>query len=115
MSLCFLQKPELPIDNWVLCRIFLKRRSSANPRTEDEEAGGVRKSEEVREDHEESKPVFYEFLASSDRMRTDLNHAPCSSSSGSSGLTIISSNRQNNGLEDHADSSSCNSFSFQFL
>nr|GME11110.1 NAC domain-containing protein 83-like [Ipomoea batatas] len=51
------------------------------------------------------KPVFYDFLA---RERTDLNLAPASSSSGSSGVTEASCNDK---TDDHEESSSCcNSF-----
>ncbi|KAK4777813.1 hypothetical protein SAY87_018000 [Trapa incisa] len=85
------QSPE----NWVLCRIFLKRRSSSSSKTENS------KTTQSQWDHQQdprkapkdgttSKPVFYEFLTREDRTsQTDLNLAPTSPSSGSSGLTNI--------------------------
>ncbi|OWM89804.1 NAC domain-containing protein 83-like [Punica granatum] len=106
------QSPEAPIENWVLCRIFLKRRSSTNLKNEDVKTE-VHEDEEVRKARKNGKPVYYEFFTRKDRTRTDLNLVPCSSSSGSSGLTNISSNHKNKGLEDHEESSSCNSFNFQ--
>ncbi|KAJ4711465.1 NAC domain-containing protein [Melia azedarach] len=92
-----IQSPVVPMDNWVLCRIFLKKRGSKN---EDEETckenGIIRKQRS-------NKPVFYDFLT---KDRTDLNLAP-TSSSGSSGITEVSSNES----EDHEEST-CNSFPY---
>ncbi|XP_022148869.1 NAC domain-containing protein 83 [Momordica charantia] len=82
-----------PMENWVLCRIFLKKR---NGQQKEEE----RDSRKARI----GKPVFYDFM----RKERDLNLAPCCSSSGSSGITEISSNE----LDDHEESSSCNSFPY---
>lgn len=98
----FFQSPLVPMENWVLCRIFLKRRSTKND-------GHNRNMESFRTSNEVSKvggsgPVFYDFLA---RDRTGLNLAPCTSSSGSSGVTEVSSH---DGQEEHDESSSCNSF-----
>ncbi|MBA0738836.1 hypothetical protein Gogos_012155, partial [Gossypium gossypioides] len=50
-------------------------------------------------------PVFYEFLF---KERTDLNLAPASSSSCSSGITQVS----NDNADDHEESSRCNSFPY---
>lgn len=74
--------------NWVLCRIFLKKRST---RERDEKKNIC-------------KPVFHQFLRT--RNGTDLNVAPCSSSSGSSGVTEISVNNH----QEQEETSSCNSF-----
>ncbi|EPS68490.1 hypothetical protein M569_06279 [Genlisea aurea] len=56
-------------ENWVLCRVFLKKRS--------------RKNEGVVAVH--NQPVFHDFMA-----KRDLNRVPEDSSSGSSGITEIS-------------------------
>lgn len=87
----------VPMENWVLCRIFLKKRSNKseddNVQTGKENTVGKLRT---------TKPVFYDFMT---KGRTDLNVAPASSSSGSSGVTEVSSNES-----DHEESSSCNSF-----
>ena len=82
------------MENWVLCRIFLKKRSSKN---EDE-------STQLN-----NGPVFYDFLA---KERADLNLTPVCSSSGSSGITEVSCHE----LDDHEEeNSSCfNSLSSSF-
>ncbi|KAL3728521.1 hypothetical protein ACJRO7_033156 [Eucalyptus globulus] len=97
------QSPEVPRENWVLCRIFFKRRSTKND-------GHNHNIESFRTTNEVSKvrgngPVFYDFMA---RHRSDLNLTPCTSSSGSSGVTELS---LRGGPEEHEESSSCNSFS----
>ncbi|KAK4413591.1 NAC domain-containing protein 83 [Sesamum alatum] len=85
--------PEKPAqENWVLCRIFLKRRSSKN----DDEAAATENGGPA--------PVFYDFMA---KERADLNLLPANSSSGSSGITEISNRNE---PDDHEESSSCNSF-----
>ncbi|XP_050223756.1 NAC domain-containing protein 83 [Mercurialis annua] len=96
-----IQSPLVPTDNWVLCRIFLKKRSN---KTEEEnpQLGNENKGRKLTTS---TKPVFYEFLR---KERTDLNLAPSSSSSGSSGVTEVSSNE----IDDHEESSSCNSFPY---
>nr|UBT01642.1 NAC transcription factor 38 [Litchi chinensis] len=90
------------MENWVLCRIFLKKRSTKN---EEEETcvnndNGNRKPRNI-------KPVFYDFMR---KDRTDLNLAPTSSSSGSSGITEVSSS--NHESDDHEESSCCNSLPY---
>ncbi|XVE50057.1 hypothetical protein DITRI_Ditri01bG0131000 [Diplodiscus trichospermus] len=96
------QSHVVPMENWVLCRIFLKKRSSATKNDDDGVPSfnktGVRKQRT-------SNPVFYDFL---NKDRTDVNLAPSSSSSGSSGLTEVS----NDDTDDHEESSSCNSFPY---
>jgi hypothetical protein len=84
------------MDNWVLCRIFLKNRGSKND--EDNENRGVIKSNLTKDI---TAPVFYHFMRKG-MARTDLNLVPASSSSGSSGVTDISSNE----TDDHEESSS---------
>ncbi|XP_016472368.1 NAC domain-containing protein 83-like [Nicotiana tabacum] len=84
-------------ENWVLCRIFLKRGGSKN---EDENMTHMLNTTSCRAGAN-SKLVFYDF------MRRDLHRVPCSSSvSGSSGITELSTNES----DEHEDSSSCNSF-----
>ncbi|KAH9774163.1 hypothetical protein WN944_020574 [Citrus x changshan-huyou] len=94
----FAQTPAVATDNWVLCRIFLKKRGA---KSEDEETcteiGGTRANG--------PKPVFYDFMRKEER--ADLNLVPTSSSSGSSGVTEVSSNES----DDHEESS-CNSFPY---
>ncbi|XWS54048.1 hypothetical protein CRYUN_Cryun10bG0055200 [Craigia yunnanensis] len=95
------QSHVVPMENWVLCRIFLKKRSSTTKNDDDSiqfcNGNGVGKPRTTR-------PVLYDFLT---KDRTDLNLAP-SSSSGSSGITEVS----NNDTDDHEESSICNSFPY---
>ncbi|ESW11092.1 hypothetical protein PHAVU_008G001000 [Phaseolus vulgaris] len=84
---------EVPMENWVLCRIFLKRRSGSRNGEEKEmeslrgrvDKGMVRKS----------KMVFYNFMAQN---KSD------SSNSGASGVT--------NESDEHEESSSSNTFPY---
>ncbi|KAH6809858.1 NAC domain containing protein 83 [Perilla frutescens var. frutescens] len=86
-------------ENWVLCRIFLKRRGN---KTDDHEASAGAPAQ---------VPVFYDFMAK--ERRADLNLLPANSSSGSSGITQISG--KNEESDDHEEeSSSCNSFPSSF-
>lgn len=83
-------------ENWVLCRIFLKKRSgkSENEMTESLNCTSTQGKTGV---------VFYDFMA---KDRSDLNLAPpVSSSSGCSGITEISFNESD---EHEEESSSCN-------
>ncbi|XVE92668.1 hypothetical protein REPUB_Repub01dG0119400 [Reevesia pubescens] len=95
------QSHVVPMENWVLSRIFLKK-SSTNKNDYDSMQSW--KQNRVRQ-RGTSRPVFYDFLT---KGGTDFNLAPSSSSSGSSGITEIS----NNDTDDHAESSSCNSFPY---
>ncbi|KAL6983974.1 hypothetical protein U1Q18_017348 [Sarracenia purpurea var. burkii] len=89
-----------PMENWVLCRVFLKK-SSKNR----EEIAQSNDCDRVSSAGEEERPVFfYDFLA---KNRTDLNLTPASPSSGSSGVTQVSFHE----LDDHEESSSVNSLS----
>lgn len=85
----------LPQENWVLCRIFLKRRGNKT----DAEAAVVLATAPAQ------APVFYDFMAKD-------NLVPPNSSSGSSGITQISG--RNEESDDHEESSSCNSFPSTF-
>ncbi|KAJ7957508.1 putative NAC domain-containing protein [Quillaja saponaria] len=95
------QSPVVPMENWVLCRIFLKRRSGKNE-DDNKQTRIVKDSHNVRNS---KRPVFYEFLANK---RTDFNLTLPSSASGTSGITEVSSNES----DDHEESSSCNSFPY---
>nr|XP_043633435.1 NAC domain-containing protein 83-like [Erigeron canadensis] len=81
-----LTSPAQGNENWVICRIFLKKRGSNATKNFDENAitsiGDVSHCNEVK-----PKPVFYDFMAANKRRRTDLNLKPVSSYSGSSGIT----------------------------
>ncbi|CAH1417343.1 unnamed protein product [Lactuca virosa] len=72
------------MENWVLCRIFLKKRGNGNKNQEEE-----KETIEV-EVEPKSNPVFYDFLAKTKPKTADLNLLPASSSSGSSGITDAS-------------------------
>ncbi|GAV71341.1 NAM domain-containing protein [Cephalotus follicularis] len=93
------------MDNWVLCRIFLKKRGSKNEDDKKQSCNdnGVRNLRTTT-----TRPVFYDFMT---KGNTNLNYAPTSSSSGSSGITEISSKIETDDHEEIA-SSSCNSFPF---
>lgn len=101
------------MENWVLCRIFLKKRGSSK---NDDEVTQPQPKFETRNINiaaappslgkKSNRPVFYDFMT---KQRTaDLNLAPALSSSGSSGITEASSNQSG---EDHEESSSCNNTS----
>uniref|UniRef100_A0A2P2K063 NAC transcription factors 35 n=1 Tax=Rhizophora mucronata TaxID=61149 RepID=A0A2P2K063_RHIMU len=94
------QSSVVAMKNWVLCRIFLKKRNTKNEEDNPQlgEDNTVRKLRTKR-------PVFYEFLT---KDRTDLNLPPSCSSSGSSGITEESSNES----DDHEENSSCNDFPY---
>ncbi|KAG9139588.1 hypothetical protein Leryth_016361 [Lithospermum erythrorhizon] len=94
---------KIPIqDNWVLCRIFLKKRSTKSQEEIHLPSGICSSVSDAALGND--KPVYYDFMAKKPRMR-DLNLAPAASSSGSSGVTDETSN--NNGTDDHEESSSC--------
>ncbi|XVE66131.1 hypothetical protein DITRI_Ditri08aG0055800 [Diplodiscus trichospermus] len=96
------QSHVVPMENWVLCRIFLKKRSSTTKNDDEnmqccnENGVGILRTR---------RPVFYDFLT---KDRTDINLALSSSSSGSSGITEVSTND----TVDLEESSSCNSFPY---
>ncbi|KAK7374978.1 hypothetical protein VNO80_08422 [Phaseolus coccineus] len=80
----------VPMENWVLCRIFLKRRSGRNG----EEMGSLRGRVDNRKVRK-LKMVFYDFLA---------QNKTYSSSSAASGITHES--------DEHEESSSSNTFPY---
>lgn len=98
------QAKNLAKDNWVLCRIFLKKRSAKNDDQEMTTQAQALNCSKSAASRKKSGVVFYDFMA---KDRTELTLVPVSSSSGSSGITEVTSNES----EDHEESSSCNSFS----
>ncbi|XP_038702863.1 NAC domain-containing protein 83-like [Tripterygium wilfordii] len=91
------------MENWVICRIFLKKRGTKKEDEHNIVGNGVEKQIQSKK----NKPVFFDFMA---KGGTDLNLAPCSSSSGSSGITEVSFD--NNASDEHEESSSCHSFPY---
>ncbi|KAI3497599.1 hypothetical protein L1887_33006 [Cichorium endivia] len=89
------KNPTQCTENWVLCRIFLKKRGSGANKNE-EEKETIQVENAIIEP--KAKPVFYDFLATTKanakaktKTKTaDLNLVPASSSSGSSGITDAS-------------------------
>ncbi|RAL55017.1 unnamed protein product [Cuscuta campestris] len=82
-------------DDWVLCRIFLKKRA------------GAKKNEGEETNKTTTNPIFYNFM---ERERADLNLAPASSSSsGSSGITVVSAFNRTVDEHEEESSSCCNS------
>ncbi|KAD2393692.1 hypothetical protein R6Q59_012007 [Mikania micrantha] len=75
------KNPTQGMENWVICRIFLKKRGNNVNKIDEETIAIVSDHKPV-----ESNPVFYDFMAAS-KKGTDLNLKPVSSSSGSSGIT----------------------------
>lgn len=122
------QKTGEATGDWVLCRIFLKKRNNAaskNDIEEEEQVVCVEEDCRIR-NAGIGEPVFYDFMARDKGAATDLNlpPAPCSSSSGSSAVTEVSGNGDNENdnninnnnnsesAEEREESSSCcNSFS----
>ncbi|EOA27680.1 hypothetical protein CARUB_v10023833mg [Capsella rubella] len=79
--------------NWVLCRVFLKKRSNSNKRKEEEEERDELENEKETEIEENKKsrststcPIFYDFMRKEDKKKRrrrrccDLNLAPAASS-----------------------------------
>ncbi|KAK1551894.1 hypothetical protein Q3G72_006707 [Acer saccharum] len=103
--------PVVAMENWVLCRIFLKKRSAKNEEEEtiDNGVGKLRTTKNNTAAAAATRPVFYDFMTRKESM-TDLNLAPTSSSSGSSGITeVSSSSSSNNESDDREEETSCNS------
>jgi hypothetical protein len=93
------KNPTQGMENWVLCRIFLKKRNSAK----NEEGREIK--ENGNSDIGETKPVFYDFMG---KKKTDLPLAQNggSSSSGSSGITDETSDH-----EEQSSTTNCNNLS----
>ncbi|KAJ0896087.1 hypothetical protein HanRHA438_Chr08g0330491 [Helianthus annuus] len=70
------------MENWAICKIFLKKRGSKVSKYNDETIGIISDCKSVK-----SKLVFYDFMSASKKRRTDLNLTLVSSSSGSSRIT----------------------------
>ncbi|KAE9595144.1 hypothetical protein Lal_00009304 [Lupinus albus] len=78
------QSGVVPLENWVLCRIFLKKRGVKKVEDTNIDKFIPNNKSKVRKTN--SKVVFYEFLA-----QNDNNNNMSSSSSDGSGITEISS------------------------
>ncbi|KAK4789565.1 hypothetical protein SAY86_016869 [Trapa natans] len=95
-------------ENWVLCRIFLKKRGSKN---DDGGDGGINIMNNNNNDNNNNlRSIFYDFMGgnrgSSGHKGADLNLSPPEDRaySGSSGVTEVSCHEQ---CEDHEETSSC--------
>lgn len=83
------------MEKWVLCRIFLKKRGGNGNKEEAEEKETIVVENESK--NVQSKPGFFKFLAATPKPKIcDLNLAPESSSSGSSGITDADAYGQGN-------------------
>ncbi|CAO2829794.1 unnamed protein product [Amaranthus hypochondriacus] len=122
----FIQRTGERTGNWVLCRIFLKKRNkNAATKNNDEEEEEIICEEEnkkfsyyernisnkIKIMTELEKPIFYDFMS------RDLNlPAPCSSSSGSSAVTDHHDHDHyhddSSDEIDESSSSSCNSLAY---
>lgn len=118
----FILPPSLPpsllyqgsLDNWVLCRIFLKKRGTTGTKNDNPVEIPQSRPHTTHKANRALTPVFYDFMANNNnnnnrrrRRKTtrDLNLAPASSSSGSSGITEASSS------DDPEETTSCNTSS----
>lgn len=92
----------------------MKRRSNkkdedSNINSNTEATSRVGRKSNSNGDSTNVKPVFYDFMGRNHNHKTaDLNLAPDSPHSGSSGVTELSSRE----CDDHEESSSCNSFPY---
>lgn len=118
-----IQKTGEPTGNWVLCRIFLKKRNNAATKNDHEEEEGIICEEDNMKISNTNleKPIFYDFLSKESKRgaAADLNlPAPCSSSSGSSAVTDEDhhhhhhNHHESSDETDESSSSSCNSIAF---
>ncbi|KAE9615607.1 hypothetical protein Lal_00017158 [Lupinus albus] len=100
----------VPMENWVLCRIFLKKRGGKNVKDTNiaiiDKFRHNNKKNKVK--NNTSKVVFYDFLA---KNNNNNNNNTSSSSSDRSGITEVSSSI-NELDKQHEESSSCNSFPY---
>ncbi|KAJ0896114.1 putative transcription factor NAM family [Helianthus annuus] len=71
------KQPTQGMENWVICKIFLKKRGSKVSKYNEETIGIISDCRSVK-----SKLVFYDFMPASKKKRTDLNSTSVSSSSG---------------------------------
>lgn len=115
----FILPPSLPpsllyqgsLDNWVLCRIFLKKRGTTGTKNDNPVEIPQSRPHTTHKANRALTPVFYDFMANNNNRRRrrkttrDLNLAPASSSSGSSGITEASSS------DDPEETTSCNTSS----
>lgn len=91
----------MEMENWVLCRIFLKKRGTKN---EEEDITKSSNGNKGRSGGNSKAVRFYDFMAK--EKKTDLNEAPACSSS--SGITEVSSTQSD---EHEEEISNCNNLS----
>ncbi|OMO63748.1 No apical meristem (NAM) protein [Corchorus capsularis] len=104
-----LTQQAVPLENWVLCRIFFKNRCTSRHHNHHNNTKNDCTMQSCNDKKQpKTGPVFYDFLTKERTSTTDLNLAPSSSSSASSGITQVS----HNDTDDHEESSSCNSFPY---
>ncbi|CAI0627442.1 unnamed protein product [Linum tenue] len=120
------QSSVVPMENWVLCRIFLKKRGANNKNEEetrsciqigDQKNGIIIPSPNPKTGTTTPttrKVVFYDFMRKDSSSTRDLNVVPCGSSSGSSGITEVSSDepKEHEEEEEHSSSNCHNSFPY---
>ncbi|KAG2327838.1 hypothetical protein Bca52824_010566 [Brassica carinata] len=106
--------------NWVLCRVFLKKRSDKNSKRKEDEREKTKKKEETESDDSKSTcPVFYDFLRNDVKKRrcSDLNltrtFSCCPSSSASS--SVCSSALTQTSLNSHHEEISCRENKFRLF
>lgn len=98
------KSPTQGMENWVLCRIFLKKRNaSKNEEERENKQSSPQNGNTASSKIGKTKPVFYDFMG---KEKTDLSLAQNahSSSSGSSGITDVSTRE----TSDHEEESSTN-------
>ncbi|KAJ4974588.1 hypothetical protein NE237_007762 [Protea cynaroides] len=101
------QNSAVPVENWVLCRIFLKKRTTRN----NEEIFSQPRKENRVGNLKVALPSFIDFMKVRDKNESVPAPPSSSSCSGSSGITEVCSSGS-----DHEESSSscCNSFSSSY-
>lgn len=113
-----------PQNDWVLCRIFLKKKSAAAKNSDDEyhnvnvqtadydrtEDSTVTKDSNRDKPEPAVEPIFYDFMARG-KTDTDLNLNPTSPYSGSSCVTELSICN----VSDEHEESSCNTHNRRYI
>ncbi|KAK9104084.1 hypothetical protein Scep_020928 [Stephania cephalantha] len=106
------ENSKMPIKDWVLCRIFLKKRSG---RTEEEMNINTNNTNNnnnnIQESKDDVRPKFFDFMMQDKRNGEVVGVLSCTSSSASSGITEASSTN----ASDSDETSSCNNTSFSLF
>ncbi|KAJ4891555.1 NAC domain containing protein 41 [Raphanus sativus] len=108
--------------NWVLCRVFLKKRSNNNSKKKENEREEQKKEERERDDNKSTCPIFYDFLGNDVKNRRccDLNLTRtfcCCSSSASSSVCSSALTRTSFNIvsHDHHEEISCRENKFRLF